>query len=294
MSWGGVGPAPLVILDYGRDVGGLPLFEVSSVSGTPQLQAIYSEAQQYLLPGGDAAAPGVPQDPKVAQPEVSFVGDAAGADLARIDTYPLRQPGLVVNRLIQGGERFEAITLAAAGSVTLRQIGIQPKFFIPRQTTNRGSFRCSDAALNEIWRLGPYAVELCSVPIRSLPPKWTVTSQGVRVPGNEYTGYQAGATWTDDTASFDVQVLANEAAWLVRATDFNGVRLVLAADNDALGISKPNSLRAYVQFSKAPLATASVPDLKPGSWHRGSQRSGRQYIAGLHRRHTRPHRRPPQ
>jgi aryl-alcohol dehydrogenase-like predicted oxidoreductase len=47
------------------------------------------------------------------------------------------------------------ITLASPGSVTLRQIGIQPKFFIPRPTSNRGSFRCSDSALNEIWRLGP-------------------------------------------------------------------------------------------------------------------------------------------
>src|SRR4051812_11150595 len=35
------GTAPMVILDYGRDVGGLPAFEVSSVSGTPRLKAIY-------------------------------------------------------------------------------------------------------------------------------------------------------------------------------------------------------------------------------------------------------------
>jgi alpha-L-rhamnosidase len=71
-----------------------------------------------------------------------------------------------------------------------------------------------------------------------------------------------------DTASFDVQVVANEAAWLVRGTEFNGVRLVLAADNDELGISKSSTLRAYAQFSKAPLGEAAVPDLKPGSWHR--------------------------
>ena len=57
-------------------MGGLPFFEATGVSGTPRLQAIYSEAQQYLLPGGDAAAPGVPQDPAVAQPEVSLAGDA--------------------------------------------------------------------------------------------------------------------------------------------------------------------------------------------------------------------------
>src|SRR5271165_5180542 len=147
-------PAPQIILDYGHDVGGLPVFEVTSISGTPKLQAICSEAQQYLLPDGDAAAPGVPQNPKVAQPEVSFVGDAAGADLSRVDTYPLSRPGLIVNRLIQGGERFQVITLAAPGSVTLRQVGVQAKFFVPERDINSGFLRCSDPALNEIWHLG--------------------------------------------------------------------------------------------------------------------------------------------
>jgi hypothetical protein len=103
-------PAPMIILDYGRDVGGLPVFDVTAVSGTPKLQAMYSEAQQYLLPGGDAAAPGTVQDPNIAQAEVSFVGDAAGANLSRLDTYPLTRPGLIVEALVQGGERFEAIT----------------------------------------------------------------------------------------------------------------------------------------------------------------------------------------
>jgi len=84
LTWGGQGPAPMVILGYGRDVGGLPFFEVAGASGTPQLQALYSETQQYLLPGGDAAS-NSPQDPTVAQPETSFVGDAAGANLARGD-----------------------------------------------------------------------------------------------------------------------------------------------------------------------------------------------------------------
>ena len=51
MAPGGI--APMIILDYGRDVGGLPVFEVTSVSGTPKLQAIYSESQQSLLPSGD-------------------------------------------------------------------------------------------------------------------------------------------------------------------------------------------------------------------------------------------------
>jgi alpha-L-rhamnosidase len=58
----------------------------------------------------------------VAQPEVIFVGDLGAGDLSRVDTYPVSRPGLIVNRLIQGGERFEALTLSAPGSVTLRRL----------------------------------------------------------------------------------------------------------------------------------------------------------------------------
>src|SRR5205823_8138263 len=69
------GAAPMVILDYGRDVGGIPVFEIAAVSGTPKLQAFYSESQQYLLPAGDGNSPA----------GVSFVGDCGAGDLARAD-----------------------------------------------------------------------------------------------------------------------------------------------------------------------------------------------------------------
>ena len=42
---------------------------------------------------------------------------------------------------------------------------------------------------------------------------------------------------------------------------------MLAADNDALGISKPNTLRAYSQGTKTVLGEATLADIKPGSWH---------------------------
>jgi alpha-L-rhamnosidase len=250
------GTAPLVVLDYGRDVGGIPVFEVSSVSGTPKLQAFYSESQQYLLPAGDGnSAAGV-----------SFVGDFGAGDLARADTYPVNGPGLVVNRLIQGGERFQAITLTAPGSVTLRRLGIRPTFFIPPHSSNRGRFICSDPALDEIWGLGAYALLLDQVPVRSLPTTWTPTREGVVIPGKQYCVYQAGANWTDYRAATDVQVLTNEAALMVRGTPTNGIRVTLAADNDALG--QPNAIRIYLQSDNTLLGKADLPfDLKPGSWH---------------------------
>jgi len=109
---------------------------------------------------------------------VSFVGDCGAGDLARADTYPVKSPGLIVNRLIQGGERFQAITLTAPGSVTLRHAGIRPTFFIPPPTRKRGHFVCSDPALNEIWELGAYSLLLNQVPVRSLSPLVSTASTG--------------------------------------------------------------------------------------------------------------------
>ena len=136
----------MIILDYGRDVGGLPVFDPSLQ--LPALQTFKPSTARpstiYLLPDGAAAAPGKLQDPNVAQAEVSFVENAAGANLSSLDTCPLTRTGLIVERLVQGGERFEAITLASPGSVTIREVSIQAKFFIPQQTKNCGSFSSSD------------------------------------------------------------------------------------------------------------------------------------------------------
>ena len=37
------GASPTIVVDYGKDVGGVPFFVVRSVSGTPVLRSIYSE-----------------------------------------------------------------------------------------------------------------------------------------------------------------------------------------------------------------------------------------------------------
>jgi alpha-L-rhamnosidase len=121
----------MIILDYGRDLGCIPVFDVVSVSGTPTLRAIYSEGQPFLLPSGDGAAPSGGGVTGGRVGNLSFVGNLGGGDLSRVNDYPLQGPRLIVHRLIQGGERWQAITLAAPGSLTLQQVGIRSKTFHP-------------------------------------------------------------------------------------------------------------------------------------------------------------------
>ena len=276
LTWGGQGAAPMIILDYGRDVGGIPVFDVVSVSGTPTLRAIYSEGQPFLLPNGDGAAPSGGGVVGGRVGNLSFVGNLGAGDLSRVNDYPLQGPRLIVHRLIQGGERWQALTLAAPGSVTLQQVGVRSKTFHPPVTENSGSFKCSDPNLNEIWGLGAYTGPLCQVVAGSLPPTWSVISQGLDVTGGTYSSYQAGDTWTDFTATLEVQIVTNEASWLVRSSHSSGYRFVLGADNDTLGgfapsNTTPNTLFAFQQNTNDQLGLVDLTklgiDIKPGTWH---------------------------
>lgn len=166
--------------------------------------------------------------------------------------------------------------MAAPGSINLGLVGIRSKTFHPPATKNRGSFACSDTNLNEIWELGAYTGLLCQVPARSLPPTWTVTPQGLNVTGGTYSSYQAGATWTDYTATLEVQIVANEASWLVRSSHSSGYRFVLGANNDTLdgfapSNTTPNTLVAFQQNTNNRLGTVALTslgiDIKPGTWY---------------------------
>ena len=274
------GSAPMVILDYGRVVGGLPIFEVSAVSGTPELQAIYSEAEQWLLPTGDGSYPNGNEW------SVSYMGNCGAASLSRVNAYSILNPGLIVARLIQGGQRFQAITLTAPGTISLRRVGFRPSFFpsqktdpestenSPRRGTdsrrtsnNQGFFRCSDSALTEIWNLGAYALDTNLVPAGSLPPTFTSTPEGLNVKGSTFCVYEKGVTWSNYTVTFDVQIVSNEIGWMVNTDSVFGYRFVLGANNNAAG--PPNTLRLTIPFTEGTVGEpAPIPfEIEPGAWY---------------------------
>ena len=262
------GVVPSVVLDYGREVGGYPVFEVVDVSGTPRLEAAYSEALPWLLPDGDGPAPGTPDTNDAAVKDISYVGIPGGADLNRVERLPVVQ-GRHENRLMQGGQRFQAIRLTTPGSVSLRAVGVLPAFYLPtRRRANEGRFTASDRRLGRYWHMGRRTLELSSVPVGAIKPIWDVTPQGLRVRGNTYSGYQAGVKWTDYTATVEFEIARNEASVLVRASMSNGLRIVLCAADDDLPVSTPNTMRVYTQFLKEKLAEVPLPtELRTGEWH---------------------------
>ncbi len=251
------GTAPLIVLDYGEIVGGQPQFLVSKVTGDVTLQAIYSQSLPYLLPGGD----GFGTSSNAGERTISFVGVPAGAQLSRVEHYQLTAAGPVRGHLLQAGQRFQAVTLLGSGSIQVSRAGFLPSFRLDTPDDPRvGTFTCSDANLGKIWQLGVHTVNACSVPIGSVPPFYEATPEGLLAYGCEYAAYRPGNGWTDYTVSFGIEILQNEAAWLVRSDSMStGTMMVLCAGDDTLPISTPNTLRIYIENQGPQALIAVIP-----------------------------------
>lgn len=163
-----------VVLDYGVDVGGLPTFEVTASSGSPQLRASYSESLPYLTADGDKAP-------------------THSADLHRFDSYAINEPGTVTNSYTQGGERYQMISLTTPGTVSLRAVGVKIGFYNAGADKYQGHFVCSDEELNKIWYACAYTQQTNMLPIGSIAaPNSSKHSKA------QTTGSNAGASASTD------------------------------------------------------------------------------------------------
>lgn len=245
------GATPSIVLDYGRNVGGVPYFDVRSESGSPTLQAGYSQSRGYLTATGDAAAPWAEGDP------------------ARHDAYPVSAAGTITARYVQGGERYEEITLTSAGTVTLGGAGLHYIADKAGADGYQGYFVSSSDQLNTIWYDGAYTDQLDSAPAGSLPGNWTVSGGVLDDFGGDVGLLKQGTYWGDYTTTFDTRIVTDQAGWVVRGQDArNGYVFILNAANDTAGT--PNTLQEldlhngqYTSVGSAPLPAG----LAPNTWH---------------------------
>ncbi|HEY0717741.1 MAG TPA: alpha-L-rhamnosidase C-terminal domain-containing protein [Streptosporangiaceae bacterium] len=242
------GTTPTIVLDYGHEVGGSPYFTVSSASGSPQLKAGYSEGLNYLSADGDGATPW------------------AEGDTSRADTYTVTGAGTITNPSVQGGERYEEITLTSPGTVTLSAAGLN---WIADRNGEAGYFVSSSDELNKIWADSAYTAQIDSVPAGSLPADWTIQDGVMDGRGGDLGLLRQGSAWTDYTDTFGAKIVSNQAGWVVRGQDENnGYVFILNADNDTAGT--PDTLQeldlhggTYTSVGNVALGT----DLAPGTWH---------------------------
>jgi alpha-L-rhamnosidase len=242
------GATPTIVLDYGKEVGGVPYFTVTSTSGSPQLKAGYSEGLNYLSADGDGGTPW------------------AEGDTSRADTYTVSGAGTITNASVQGGERYEEITLTSPGTVTLSAAGIT---WIADRSSYQGYFVSSSDELNKIWADSAYTAQIDSVPADSLPADWTIQGGVMDAKGGDVGLLTAGSGWTNYTDTFGARIVSNQAGWVVRGQDdSDGYVFILNADNDSAGT--PNTLQEFDLHGGTYSSVGSVAlgtDLAPGTWH---------------------------
>ena len=149
------GPPPQIVLDYGKDIGGVPSLDVRAETGSPSLRVAFSEGLSFLGPTGDNALP-----------------STLSAAQTRFDDVKVSGPGVVGPGQIQGGERYELVTLTSSGSVTLRRASIEFTALRAGANAYKGWFLSSSDSLNRLWYAGAYTTQLVQVPQGSLgsPP----------------------------------------------------------------------------------------------------------------------------
>ena len=247
------GQSPAIVVDYGQDVSGTPYFVVQSVSGTPVLHSAYSEGLQYLSPQGDQSPPNSPT-----------------GDSNRFDDLIVGSSGTLTTGTIQGGERYERISLTSPGRVTLTSVGIRFTAVRAMAKDYRGWFDSSSPELDRIWYDGAYTTQLDELPPDTAPSAWTIQAGALHAVMGTDGILRRGVGWTDYTMSFDTRVVDNQAGWLVRASSTSsGYLLVL--HHTGSGTSTSNSL---IEIALGPTEFSTIghvvlpASFDAAAWHR--------------------------
>lgn len=134
-----------VVLDFGREVGGRLCIFWGAVAGG-QVKAFFSESLEELQPDGDSLA------------EFSL----SSAVFTNDHTYRGEGNTMWRDHLLRGGFRYVLLRADRGVRAFIREVEVEPDFFIPYQGRYHGAFECSDAALNKIWYGAAYTMQVAT------------------------------------------------------------------------------------------------------------------------------------
>ncbi|CZR61468.1 uncharacterized protein PAC_11364 [Phialocephala subalpina] len=246
--------APVLTLDYGANVAGFPYFDVTSLAGpAAQIELKYSEQFEGLnLKTGDG-------------PWLYALGLM---NSFRTETFNITTAGTTESFFIQGGQRWQTVTLLSNTSVTIASVGFKASVDIEPLDNLVGKFSSSSDVYDGLWGLGARAVQASCVEANSQPSTWEISNDGALIRG-QYPGVSAkGTNYGDYTMSFSTKITRGGSGWRVAAGPNGGygAYFVLTSDGPQLlstdtSIVPPNSVIAGYGFSIVNFYLSSAPPL---------------------------------
>lgn len=194
---------PILTLDYGSEVQGIPTLEVTSLSGRVKIELKYTEEYAGLE---------------------NIYGDGPWtfsnglSNTFRTETFEIKEPGTLQSFFLQGGLRWQTVRLLTNGSVTLSSIGLQTNTPIIANDHLPGSFHTSNDIYNEIWGLGAKAVQASCVDNGTLRSTWEVTNDGALIRGQQTAQSFKGIAYSNYTMSFMTKIVRGGTGWKVASS----------------------------------------------------------------------------
>lgn len=207
----------LATLDYGIERAGYAFFTVSSLSQPVQIEVRYSEPFAGL------------SDPWSDGP---FLFSPMLANHFRAVTFNVTELGHFVAPLIQGGQRWQSITLLTGGSISFQSVGFEATVDPTVVSDFPGTFNSSDETFNEVWKLGAVAASTACVEKGSQGAVWEVDSdKGVLVRSTKPAITLEAIDFADYTLDFETNIARGGIWWSVASTErTQAIQLMLVGD----------------------------------------------------------------
>ncbi|KAG9567370.1 glycoside hydrolase family 78 protein, partial [Aureobasidium melanogenum] len=244
----GAHPAHFVI-GHGHDINGFTAFHVVKASGNTSAFSIAHSESKALLNNLQSDGP---------------VAMAAAQNTYRVQHYNISASNMThIDRLLQGGVRWQMLTLASAGDLILSDVGMVPSYYTVK---SQGSFECSNANWTNVWNTGARTLALSMIAARSIPEFWQVLPEGAFIESaapQPYAGLQAQAL-TSYEMDFDVRPVVGGFSFRVLSDTLG--------DGIYIWVDMANStVQAFSGTTEdgAVLATADLNETSRsiGSWH---------------------------
>eukprot|EP01117_Protostelium_nocturnum_P000475 TRINITY_DN1054_c0_g1_i1.p1 TRINITY_DN1054_c0_g1~~TRINITY_DN1054_c0_g1_i1.p1 ORF type:complete len:829 (-),score=197.60 TRINITY_DN1054_c0_g1_i1:55-2490(-) len=221
LTWkGGKEPKPWVLVDHKEDVAGLVSFQVE-LGGFTNFSVAYSESILYAESGDWSGGPSV---------------------LCRTDSWDrlifnaanTTGKAVITEDQIQGGFRYQNITLQTAGHLRINGIKVKPDHYT---LPPKGAFSSSSPTYNKMWKIGVDTVKLNMIPANAISDQFTPTLDGFHIIPNRLGVFTRGCDWFDYSFSFQVKIVKGGFSFGV-GSDGNGDQLSMevsiGADQDSV------------------------------------------------------------